>query len=226
MHLNTKYSGKTVSLDEALSKIKKGDRVFLGTGCGEPQSLIKAMVECTDLKDITLYQMLSGTLADYINDPSFFERFSLKLFFISEVMRKAAFEGKIEYVPAYMSQIPGLFTNYIIGLDVALIQVCPPDEFGYCSLGISVDVTKPALENAEIVIAQVNPILPRTFGDTFVHVDEIDFLVWREEPLINYHPEIRDENVARRIGIYISQLIPDGATLQIGFGSLPYSILK
>jgi acyl-CoA hydrolase/GNAT superfamily N-acetyltransferase len=226
MDLKTRYLEKVLSLDEAVSKIKKGSRVFLGTGCGEPQQLIKAMVECTDLRDIFLYQMLSGTLAKYVNDASFFERFSLKLFFISAVMRKAAFEGKIEYMPTYLSQIPELFTDYIIGLDVALIQVCPPDEFGYCSLGISVDVTKAALESADRVIAQVNPAMPRTFGDTFVHVEEIDFLVWHEEPLIEYRPAMGDETVARRIGHYISQLVPDGATLQIGFGSLPHAILK
>lgn len=226
MDLKTQYPEKYLDLDGAASKIKKGSRVFLGTGCGEPQRLIRAMVERSDLSDIFLYQMLSGTLANYVNDASFFQRFSLKLFFISAVMRKAAFEGKIEYMPTYLSQIPELFNSYIIGLDVALIQVCPPDEFGYCSLGISVDVTKAALQSAGMVIAQVNPNMPRTFGDTFVHVDELDYLVWHAEPLIEYRPEIRDENVAQRIGHYISQLVPDGATLQIGFGSLPYAILK
>ena len=226
MDLKTQYPQKFLSTDDAVGKIKKGSRVFLGTGCGEPQELIKAMVERSDLKDIFFYQMLSGTLANYINDASFFQRFSLKLFFISAVMRKAAFEGKIEYMPTYLSQIPELFNNYIIGLDVALIQVSPPDEFGYCSLGISVDVSKAALKSAGMVIAQINPSMPRTFGDTFVHMDEIDYLTWHEEPLIEYMPKIKDENVARRIGHYISQLIPDGATLQIGFGSLPYAILN
>jgi acyl-CoA hydrolase/GNAT superfamily N-acetyltransferase len=226
LDLKTQYPQKFLSTDDAVRKIKKGSRVFLGTGCGEPQELIKAMVERSDLKDIFFYQMLSGTLANYINDASFFQRFSLKLFFISAVMRKAAFEGKIEYMPTYLSQIPELFNNYIIGLDIALIQVSPPDEFGYCSLGISVDVSKAALKSAGMVIAQINPSMPRTFGDTFVHMDEIDYLTWHEEPLIEYMPKIKDENVARRIGHYISQLIPDGATLQIGFGSLPYAILN
>ena len=154
MDLKAQYPEKVLGPDEAVSKIKKGSRVFLGTGCGEPQHLIKAMVERSNLTDIFLYQMFSGTLGKYVDDPSFLDRFSLKLFFISAVMRKAAFEGKIEYMPTFLSQIPELFSNYTIGLDVALIQVCPPDEFGYCSLGISVDVTKPALQCAGMVIAQ------------------------------------------------------------------------
>ncbi|MGD8285064.1 MAG: acetyl-CoA hydrolase/transferase C-terminal domain-containing protein, partial [Desulfobacterales bacterium] len=217
---------KVVSAQEALAKIQKGHRVFLGTGCGEPQHLISTLIEETDVQDVVLYQMFSGTLSRYLDDEGFFRRFALKLFFISVAMRAAAFEGKIEYIPVYLSQLPELFTSYAIGLDVALIQVCPPDEFGYCSLGISVDVTKAALESAGLVIAQVNPVMPRTFGDSFVHLDDIDYLVWHEAPLLNYLPQIKDPGVARRIGHYVSQLVDDGATLQIGFGSLPYAILK
>lgn len=140
-------------------------------------------------------------------------------------MRKAAFEGKIDYIPSYLSQIPKLFSSKRIGLDVALIQVSPPDQFGYCSLGVSVDITRSGTENAEIVIAQVNPKMPRTWGDSFVHVDEIDYFVLHEEPLVEVLPTITDTEVARRIGMYVSQLINDGATLQIGFGGLPYAVL-
>jgi len=226
MELQKYCPQKVVSAQEALAKIQKGHRVFLGTGCGEPQHLIRSLIEETDVQDVVLYQMFSGTLSRYLDDDDFFRRFALKLFFISVAMRAAAFEGKIEYIPVYLSQLPELFTSYAIGLDVALIQVCPPDEFGYCSLGISVDVTKAALESAGLVIAQVNPVMPRTFGDSFVHLDEIDYLVWHEAPLLNYLPKIRDPDVARRIGHYVSQLVDDGATLQIGFGSLPYAILR
>ena len=164
---------KTIVARKALATIKKGSRIFLGTGCGEPRHLIRTLIEETDVEDVVLYQMLSNTLARYIEDDTFFRRFALKLFFISRPMRAAAFMGKIEYIPVYLSQIPGLFSNHAIGLDVALVQVSPPDGFGYCSLGISVDVTKAALENARVVIAQINPRMPRTFGDTFVHIDQI-----------------------------------------------------
>ncbi len=226
MELQNQFSNKVVSTQEALSHIKKGSRVFLGTGCGEPQHLIKSLIEKTDVEDVVLYQMFSYTLSRYIDDDTFLQRFELKLFFISIAMRRAAFEGKIEYIPVYLSQIPELFTSHAIGLDVALVQVCPPDEFGYCSLGISIDVTKAALESARIVIAQINPRMPRTFGDSFVHVDQIDYLVWHEEPLIKYVPKVKHPEVANRIGHYVSQLVDDGATLQIGFGSLPYAILE
>ena len=226
MELQPHGSDKGISAREALEKIKQGNRVFLGTGCGEPQHLIRTLIEETNVQDVVFYQMFSGTLSRYIKDDSFFKRFALKLFFISIAMRTAAFEGKIEYIPVYLSQIPELFTSQAIGLDVALIQLSPPDEYGYCSLGISVDVTKAALENAAMVIAQINPQMPRTFGNSFVHLDNIDYLVWHEEPLAEYLPKIGDQEVARRIGYYVSQLVDDGATLQIGFGSLPVAILK
>jgi len=217
---------KLMGAEEAVSKIKRGSRVFIGTGCGEPQHLIKTMVNDISMQDIMIYQMLSSTLSQFINDESFFKRFSLKLFFISNTMRKAAFEGKIDYIPVYLSEIPKLFSNQRIGLDVALIQVSPPDKFGYCSLGVSVDITRAGVENAGLTIAQVNPRMPRTFGDSFVHVDEIDYMVLHEEPLVEALPRIKDNEVSRRIGLYVSQLVDNGDTLQIGFGHLPYAILQ
>jgi len=216
---------KTVDARKVLATIKKGSRIFLGTGCGEPRHLIRTLIENTNVEDGVLYQMFSNTLARYIRDDRFFRRFALKLFFISRPMRAAAFEGKIEYIPVYLSQLPKLFLNHAIGLDVALVQVSPPDNFGYCSLGISVDVTKAALESARVVIAQVNPRMPRTFGDTFVHTDQIDHMVWYPEPLAII-PPIIGKSAARRIGHYVSQLVGNGATLQIGFGLLPASVLE
>jgi acyl-CoA hydrolase len=220
------YESKVVHAPEAVSKIKRGSRVFIGTGCGEPQHLIRAMVKDEQLQDIMIYQMLSSTLSQFVDQDSFTRRFSLKLFFISQSMRKAAFEGKIDYIPEYLSQIPRMFASHRIGLDAALVQVSPPDKFGYCSLGVSVDITRSAVENSPVVIAQVNPRMPRTWGDSFVHLDDIDWLVPHEEPLVEALPRIKDNEVARRIGLYVSQLVDDGATLQIGFGNLPYAILK
>ncbi len=224
--LNSHCPKKVVSAKEAIAQIKRGSRIFIGTGCGEPQHLIRTMVNDMTKQDIMVYQMLSSTLAEYVEDLSFLKRFSLKLFFISSRMRKAAFEGKIDYVPTYLSQIPKLFTTHRIGLDVALVQVSPPDKFGYCSLGVSVDITRSGLENAPFVIAQVNSKMPRTWGDSFVHVDEIDLLVPFDEPLVESMPPVKDTEISMRIGHYVSQLVDDGATLQIGFGSLPTSILQ
>jgi acyl-CoA hydrolase/GNAT superfamily N-acetyltransferase len=225
MDLKRICPAKVLNATAAVSKIKNGSRVFIGTGCGEPQHLIKAMVDDSIVQDILIYQMLSSTLSQFIDQESFRRRFSLKLFFISQSMRKAAFEGKIDYIPAYLSQIPRMFSSQRIGLDVALVQVSPPDKFGYCSLGVSVDITRSALENAGMVIAQVNPRMPRTWGDSFVHLDDIDWLVPFEEPLVEVVPTVKDNEIARRIGLFVSQLIDDGATLQIGFGHLPYAVL-
>ncbi|HAO23288.1 MAG: acetyl-CoA hydrolase [Desulfobacteraceae bacterium IS3] len=219
-------SAKIMTAQQAISMIKKGSRIFIGSGCGEPQHLIHALVSDKNMQDILIYQMLSFTLAQYMDNPDFLRRFALKLFFISAPLRKAAFEGKIDYVPAYLSEIPKLFESNQIGLDVALIQVSPPDKFGFCSLGISVDVTKPAFKNARMVIAQVNPRMPRTWGDTFVNINEIDWLVLHEEPLLTDIPSIPDEEVAKRIAFYVSDLIEDGATIQLGFGRLPEAVMK
>jgi acyl-CoA hydrolase/GNAT superfamily N-acetyltransferase len=225
MDLNTYCPNKIMNAEQAIAQIKKGSRVFLGTGCGEPQHLIMTMIENTLLQDVMIYQMFSGTLARYVKNNEFFKRFSLKLFFISIAMRKAAFEGKIDYIPAYLSRIPQMFASRSISLDFAIIQVSPPDEHGYCSLGVSIDVTKSAMEHAAQVIAQVNNRMPRTLGDTFVHVDEIDYLVLHDEPLLEWSPTIDNHDIVRRIGLYISQLVDDGSTLQIGFGRLPSAIL-
>jgi acyl-CoA hydrolase/GNAT superfamily N-acetyltransferase len=224
--LNTYCPEKIVTATKAVSKIRRGSRVFIGTGCGEPQSLIRAMAQDETLQDIVIYQMLSETIAEYLEDDAFLDRFSLKLFFISYYMRKAAFEGKVDYIPAYLSQIPSMFNERRIGLDVALIQVSPPDRFGHCSMGVSVDITRAGMENSRLVIAQVNSRMPRTWGDSIVHVDQIDYLVLRDESLHVSLPRITESRVAERIGHYVSQLISDGATLQIGFGQLPYTILR
>jgi len=216
---------KLLSPSESVKKIQNGSRVFIGTGCGEPQELIRAMVKNQSVQDIIIYQMLSSTLSEYVNDDNFIYRFSIKLFFISPPMRKFAFEGKIDYIPVYLSQIPRIFQDNEIGLDVALIQVSPPDEHGYCSLGISVDITSSGMKNARMVIAQVNPNMPRTWGNSLVHIDELDYLVVYEEPLLESLPEAKNQKVIQRIGHYVNQLVDDGSTLQIGFGHLPDAVM-
>lgn len=225
MTLSELYPEKLLSAEESVKKIKNGSRVFLGTGCGEPQRLIRAMVEETTLQDIIIYQMLSSTLARYVNDDQFLSRFSLKLFFISILMRQAAFEGKIDYIPVYLSQIPKIFENNEIGLDAALVQVSPPDDHGYCSLGISVDITLSGMKNAKMVIAQVNPQMPRTWGDAVVHMDEIDYIVEYDEPLVESLPRPKNQKVVQRIAHYVNMLVDDGSTLQVGFGHLPDAVV-
>ncbi|MCW8800498.1 MAG: acetyl-CoA hydrolase, partial [Desulfobacter sp.] len=225
MDLKQVCPDKLLTAQASVKKIRNGSRVFIGTGCGEPQHLIRTMVANQSLQDIVVYQMLSTTLAEYLNDDNFSSRFSIKLFFISVLMRKFAFEGKIDYIPAYLSQIPKVFRNNEIGLDVALIQVSPPDPHGYCSLGISVDITLSGMKSAQVTIAQVNPQMPRTWGDSLVHIDDIDYLVEYEEELLESLPKTKNKTVVERIGHYVSQLVDDGATLQIGFGHLPHAIM-
>jgi acyl-CoA hydrolase/GNAT superfamily N-acetyltransferase len=225
MDLRDVCPDKLLTAQKSVKKIKNGSRVFIGTGCGEPQRLIKAMVEDLSIQDIVIYQMLSATLSNYVNDENFLSRFSIKLFFISVLMRQAAFEGKIDYIPVYLSQIPEIFANHEIGLDVALIQVSPPDIHGYCSLGISVDITLSGMKNADLVIAQVNPQMPRTWGDSNVHIDEIDYLVEHDEPILESLPEMKNQKIVERIGHYVNMLVDNGATLQIGFGHLPDAIV-
>jgi len=222
---NRPYPEKSASPAEAVKNIGIGSSVFIGTGCGEPQQLIRAMVADPGIQDVFVYQMLSSTLADYVNEPGFAERFSLKLFFISPYMRQAAFEGKIDYLPVYLSQIPELFSSRQVTLDVALVQVSPPDAYGFCCLGISVDITLAGLRAARTVIAQVNPNMPKTWGDSHIHVDDIDCLVYYEEPLVEFLPAVKNQEVVERIAHYVNQLVDDEATLQVGFGHLPDAIL-
>ncbi len=216
---------KFLTPEKAVKKIKNGSRVFVGTGCGEPQQLIKAMVNDTSIQDIIIYQMLSATFARYMDNENFLNRFSLKLFFISLYMRQAAFDGKIDYIPVYLSQIPEIFESKEIGLDIALIQVSLPDKHGFCSLGISVDITLSGMQNAAMVIAQVNPEMPRTWGESSVHVDDIDYLVPFEEPLVATFPTAKNREIIDRIGHYVNQLVDDGSTIQLGFGHLPNAIV-
>ncbi len=225
MKLDEYCPEKLLTPEKAVKKIKNGSRVFVGTGCGEPQQLIKAMVNDTSIQDIIIYQMLSATFARYMDNENFLNRFSLKLFFISLYMRQAAFDGKIDYIPVYLSQIPEIFESKEIGLDIALIQVSLPDKHGFCSLGISVDITLSGMQNAAMVIAQLNPEMPRTWGESSVHVDDIDYLVPFEEPLVATFPTAKNREIIDRIGHYVNQLVDDGSTIQVGFGHLPNAVV-
>ncbi len=220
------FRKKIVTAEEAVSHLKNGSRVFIGSGCGEPRHLIHAMVKDPDLQDIMLFQMLSFTLNQYLGDEDFLRRFQLKLFFVTMPMRKAAFEGKIDYIPTYLSEIPKLFRSRQIGLDAALIQITPPDRFGLASLGVSVDVTREAVRQSPRVIAQINPKMPRTHGDSFIHIKDIDYLVPFAEPLFENTIEVTEIETARRIARYVSELIDDASTIQVGYGQMPYAILE
>ncbi|TVR51271.1 MAG: GNAT family N-acetyltransferase [Puniceicoccaceae bacterium] len=205
--------------------IHPGSRVFLGSGAACPHALIAEMLkQARDLKDIELVHIL--TLGDCPwTEPALADTFSTNTFFLGAATRRAYAAGRADYTPCFLSEIPGLFADRVLPLDAALVMVTPPDEQGFCSLGPSVDVTLAACRHAAIVIAQVNPLLPRTHGQSFLHVSEIDafFEASAELPVLD-HPPLEDP-AGRRIAGYVAQLIEDGDTLQFGIGRLPETIL-
>jgi len=212
--------------EEAVKVIKSGDRVFLHGGAATPLRLIKAMQQRHDeLREVELVSITNMGDLDFCN-PDFRKSFYVNTLFVSPNTREIANSAYGDYVPIFLSQIPQLFRKGIMPLDVALLQVSPPDAHGYCSLGTSVDVAKAATEVAKILIAQVNPQVPRTHGQGFIHVSRIHKFVHCDDPLpeINYG-ENTDE-VTEAIGKNVASLIDDGATLQMGIGNIPDQVLK
>lgn len=220
------YRSKLLSAEDAVLKIGPGRSVFLGTACGEPQALVKALLaKSYAMIDSEVIQVLSLGLTFYAED-QFRDQFRLNTFFIGPNVRSAVNEGRADYTPVNLSDIERLFSSGLKPVDVALIQVAPPDEDGYCNLGISVDVTMSAAMHADLVIAEVNPNMPRLGGDSRLHLREIDYLVENDQPLLEFTGEAESSRVAPRIGKYVADLVPDGATIQIGYGSIPDAILS
>ena len=209
-------------------KIHPGDRIFVGTGCGEPQHLVGALKRYVEKRPNSL------TGAEMIHvwtlgiapcaEEQFRENFRLNSFFVGSRSRDAINRGDADYTPIFLSEVPALFRQGAIPIDVALVQTSPPDRHGIMSLGISVDIVKAAVEAAEIVIAQINPRMPRIPGDGFVSVEEVDHLVFCDEPLLEYHDPAPDE-IARKIGEYVARIVEDGSTIQVGYGSVPNAVL-
>ena len=217
------YQNKIVSAERAVQNIKSGDRVVTGHACGEPQVLIEALVaRSPEIKDVEIVHMVAMGPAKYAQ-PGLEKSFRHNALFVGGTTRKAVEEKRADFTPCFFSEIPRLFKNNILPVDVALIQVTPPDEQGFCSYGVSVDYTKTAAECARIVIAQMNPCLPRT-GGAKIHLDAIHFIVEQEEPLIELKPP-RIGDVEKAIGENVAKIIPDGATLQLGIGAIPDAVL-
>lgn len=217
---------KYVSAEEAVRQVASGNRVFLHGSAATPVTLIKAMQgRYNELKEVELVSIT--TLGDVNFDkPEFRKSFFFNSLFVSAATRSVANSDDGDYVPVFLSQIPQLFRDAILPIDIAMVQVSAPDHHGYCSLGTSVDIAKAAVETARIVIAQVNPRMPRTHGDGFLHIDKIDFLVESqiELPELNYS---KDSNPAiEQIGKNVASLIDDGATLQMGIGAIPDQVLR
>jgi len=213
-----------VSASDAVSVIKSGDRVFIQSVAAAPQLLIKAMTERADeLRNVEVVSLHTEGIAPYA-EAQYEHIFRVNALFVGANVRKAVQEGRADYLPVFLSEVPGLFTRGILPLDVAMIQVSPPDRHGYCSLGVSVDVAVAAVRTAKHVIAQVNPQMPRTHGDGLIHINVLDSLVESDFPL----PELvipQLGNVEKAIGRHIANLVEDGATLQMGIGAIPDAVL-
>jgi len=221
----TRYASTIASANDAVSHIRPGQRVFVGTGCAQPQDLVAALAErWSDLADTEIVHLLTTGEAPYA-DKLLAEHFRVNSFFIAENVRDVIQEGLGDYTPIFLSDIPQLFSSGELPLDVALIQVSPPDEGGMCSLGISVDIVKSAVANARLVIAEVNPRMPRTLGDSFIRIHDLDILVPVERPLLEVEPPVPTE-VTRQIGRHVGSLIEDGSTVEMGVGAIPQSVME
>ena len=215
-----------VSAEEAVKLVKSGDRVFLHGSAATPVHTIKALQNrYQELKNVELVSIT--TLGDInFTDEKFRDSFYFNSLFVSQNSRAIANSLYGDYVPVFLSEIPLLFNNGFLPLDVVIIQVSQPDQHGYCTLGTSVDVVNAALENTKKVIAQVNPNMPRTHGDGFVHVNRIDALIWHESELPEVDYSAKTTDVIKKIGENVTSLIEDGSTLQLGIGSIPDQVLK
>ncbi|HMQ00100.1 MAG TPA: acetyl-CoA hydrolase/transferase C-terminal domain-containing protein [Cyclobacteriaceae bacterium] len=209
---------------EALKVVKPGDKIFIHSVAAAPPVLIDALVaRAHELKDVKIYHLHTEGEAPYAR-PEYEGIFEVNAFFIAKNIRQAIAEGRGSYIPAFLSEVPRILRKHIIKIDVALITVSPPDQHGFCSLGTSVDATRAAVETAEIVIAQVNKNMPRTHGDSQLHMSKIHYMVPHDSPIYEHPPEPVDENELA-IAKHVCELIEDGATLQMGIGSIPNAVL-
>ncbi|NTU92412.1 MAG: acetyl-CoA hydrolase/transferase family protein [Chlorobiaceae bacterium] len=217
-------SYRMISAEDAVMAIKSGDRVFLQTAAATPKRLINAMVgRASSLRNVEIVSLHTEGDAPYVR-PEYGESFRLNAFFVGRNVRSAVQCGCADAIPIFLSDVPSMFYNDVMPLDVAMVHVSPPDRHGFCSLGVSVDVTRAAVHTARHVIAQVNPNMPRTHGEGLLHVSKINSLVEVDEPLTEVlcH-ELTDAE--RQIGQHIASIVEDGATLQMGIGAIPDATL-
>ena len=219
------YRQKCVTAAEALEVLRSGDRVWIQSGCGTPSTLVEAMVaRAPDVHDVEVVHMKTLGEAAYTK-PEYAGHFRHRGLFLGENVREAVVAGRADYTPIFLSEIEGLFVSGELPLDVVLMQVSPPDAHGFVSLGTTVDCTQTASRYAKFVIAEVNDRMPRTHGDTFVHVKHISAIVETSHPLLELHAEPPTE-MHMRVARNVASLIPDGATLQTGIGGISDAVLK
>jgi acyl-CoA hydrolase/GNAT superfamily N-acetyltransferase len=224
-----KYPDKFAPLEFIYSHIHRGDTIFIGSACAEPQHLVQGLIRYVKSNpkaffDAEVLHVRSLGVAPYATE-KFKQNFRHNSFFIGDSTREAVHKGVADYTPIFLSQVPELFYRGLARVDIALIQTSLPDEHGFMSLGISVDIVKAAAETARLLVVQVNAHMPRVLGDTFIHIDDVNFMVPYDELLLEYAPET-DTAIAQRIGKYVSRLIEDGDTIQVGYGRIPNAVLS
>lgn len=215
---------KSVTAQEAVKVIKNNDRIYVQAAAAAPQILINAMTDRhEELRNVEVSHLHIEGETPYAN-PIYKDSFHVNSYFIGKNVRHTIKAGNGSYTPIFLSELPFLFKRNIVPLDVAFIQVSPPDKHGYCSLGVSVEASLAAIDNAKHVIAQINPQMPRTHGDGIIHISELDTLVEHDSPIhTHFLPKVND--IEKKIGEYIAEMIDDGSTLQMGIGSIPNAVL-
>ena len=221
------YKERVSTPEEAVKAIKSGDRIFLTGNVSVPQKILAALVDyAPQLKNVEICQALTVGSGDYVS-PEMEGHLRINSIFISANVRKAVHEGRADFTPVLLSEFPLLFKRGLLPLDVAMIHVSPPDEHGFCSLGVEVGLTKTAAESAKIIIAEVNEQMPRTLGDSFIHVSRLNYVVPVDYPIAELPMGEGDANeVVEKIAGHIAELIPDAATMQLGIGAIPDAVLK
>lgn len=218
------YAGKLVTAAEAVTKIKSGDRVVIGHAVGEPVELVGAMVANKEnYRDVEIVHMVAMGKGEYARE-GMEEYFRVNSIFAGATTKDCINSGRGDFTTSYFYQVPSLFEKGYMPVDVALVQLSEPDEHGYCSFGVSNDYTMPAAKNAKIVLAEVNRQMPRTHGESFIHVSDIDFIVETDHPIIELAPPKIGE-VEKAIGRNCAELVEDGSTLQLGIGAIPDAVL-
>ncbi len=219
------YRDKVTDAKSALAHIKSGDRVYIGGGSGVPITLVNTLTQyAPSLRDVEIIHVLIFADAPYVA-PEYQESFRHNALFIGPSVREAVQAGRADFTPIFLSEIPGLFRDGTLPIDAALISVSPPDPHGFCSFGVEVGTSKPAADSARLIIAEVNRQMPRTLGDSFIHVSRLDHIVEVDYP-IPEAPQGGSSELHLRIGQYIAEMIPDEATLQMGIGSIPDAVLR
>jgi 4-hydroxybutyrate CoA-transferase len=227
MDWTSTYKSRVVTPQEAVKAVQSGNRIFLTGNVSVPQKVLAALVEyAPQLENVEICQALTVGSADYVS-PAMEGHLRVNSIFISDNIRKAVHEGRADFTPVMLSEFPLLFKRGLLPLDVAMIHVSPPDEHGFCSLGVEVGLTKTPAESARIIIAEVNQQMPRTLGDSFIHVSRLNYIVPVDYPISELAMGGGDHSeVVEKVAGYIAELIPDGATMQLGIGAIPDAVLK